>query len=135
MSRKKTIEYGTPIIRKDNKHMAKCGERSYVYCRKYRFVDENCRLCVFCRKRVHKKKADAMDYNTIIECKRCHEMKPSSEFYRTRRMFEDKYGITRRYTSVNYVCKKCWIETIGKIANEKRKLKTAKNKKKNEENN
>lgn len=118
--RKKSVLYDNPVIRKDNKRMALCGNRSLSYCYSYRNIDKRCEGCELIQ-RVGKQtktfKKDGKVYATCIHCGRTLTL---DNFYFCKKVKEDACGAMRSYSTVIYKCKDCYVK-LNRIAKKKRK--------------
>lgn len=105
--RRKTIEYENPIMRSDNKRIAKCGRFTKTHCYRYRFTDDRCIGCTMMPKRG--RKANNFTINGIVyaKCTHCGKIKTISHFYINKRTAINRKGEISFYYVYNYRCKKC----------------------------
>lgn len=105
--RKKTIDYSTPIMRSDNKRIAKCGRFTQLHCYNYRFIDERCSGCELVGKTGRVPKYITINGKKYAKCIICGKIKPITNFYINKRSARDRFGVLKSYYIYNYRCKKC----------------------------
>lgn len=99
-------------IRKDNKRMAPCGERSAWYCWNHRYDDAICKKCDIYQCRGKRNKIQVIDGKKFIRCKNCGRLLPVSEFYLCKKVRFNMYGNPVRYVSYIYRCKECTYKSV-----------------------
>lgn len=105
--RKKTIEYSKPIMRSDNKRVAKCGKFTQIHCYIYRHVDERCKNCNLVTGCGRKTKYFVINNKKYAKCIICGKIMPISRFYINKRVVTNRFGVDKIYYIYNYRCKKC----------------------------
>lgn len=98
--------------RKDNKRVARCGDRSSWYCWHHRYDDPICKKCTLYIYKDSKNKIFELDGVRVIKCKNCGEIKPLTEYYLCKKIKFDKFGNPVHYVSYIYRCRECTYAAI-----------------------
>lgn len=119
--RKKTIEYSKPIMRSDNKRIAKCGRFTQAHCYNYRHIDERCKGCNLVVGCGRKTKYFIINGKKYAKCIICGKIKPISRFYMNKRVETNRFGVSKVYIVYNYRCKKCTSSSSAQYMKNKAK--------------